>query len=288
MDSKKASAEFTSSARRDWAPESMTNISVINAIKRYGTGNFMILRFCYTYKSIIFLKMVALRVPVKFIQPSIEVLNIRIDEPITLITDLLLAAICFYAFFQIRRLDCSGSGKRYFKYYFLILGLGAMTGGLLGHAFLYRIAEEWKLVSWILIIGSVTLMIHALLELARPYIKKGIVRIISRFNVLIFALVIFFTLWSMAFSPLKFYTIFGMVVVVGSLSYYIYHKTGNRGGLILIGAVGVGLLSAIIFSFQWGLSPWFNHNDISHVILSFSAFHMYKGAVLLMGSVIGS
>jgi hypothetical protein len=46
MDSKKASAEFTSSARRDWAPESMTNIRVIIAIQRYGTGSFMSLRFC--------------------------------------------------------------------------------------------------------------------------------------------------------------------------------------------------------------------------------------------------
>jgi hypothetical protein len=232
--------------------------------------------------------MVALKVPVKFIQPSIEVLNIRIDEPITLITDLLLAAICFYAYFQIRVLDYKGRGKLYFKNYFLVLGLGAMTGGLLGHAFLYRLSDAWKLVSWFLTIGSVALMIHALLEVAGPYMKKGIARIISRCNLLVFALVVFLTIWTMAFSPVKYYNIFGMVVVVGSLSYYIYHKTGNKGGLILMGAVGVGLLSAIIFTFQWGLSPWFNHNDISHLILSFSAYHMYKGAVLIMDSVIGS
>ncbi|MCK5693374.1 MAG: hypothetical protein KAI08_11000, partial [Bacteroidales bacterium] len=134
--------------------------------------------------------------PVKFIQPSIEVLNVRIDEPITLITDLLLAAICFYAYFQIRRLDYTGRSKWYFKNYFLLLGLGAMTGGLLGHAFLYRVSDAWKLVSWILTIGSVTLMIQALLEVSRPYIKKGIARIISQFNVLLFALALFFTLWS--------------------------------------------------------------------------------------------
>ena len=230
--------------------------------------------------------MVALGVPVKFIQPSIEVLNIRIDEPITLITDLLLAAICFYAYFQIRRLDYTGRSKWYFKNYFLLLGLGAMTGGLLGHAFLYRLSDAWKLVSWILTIGSVTLMIHALLEVSRPYIKKGIARFISQFNVLLFALALFFTLWSMAFSPVKYYTAFGMVVIAGSLCYYIYSKTGNRGGLVIMAAVGVGILSPVIFSFQWGLSPWFNHNDISHVILSFSAYYIYKGADLIMGSVI--
>ena len=232
--------------------------------------------------------MLHLNVTEKFIQPSIEVLNTRIDEPITLITDLLLAAICFYAYFRIQRLDYTCGGKRYFKYYFLLLGLGAMTGGLLGHAFLYRLSDAWKLVSWILTIGSVTLMIHALLEVARPYIKKGIARNISRFNVLLFALALFFTLWSKAFSPVTYYTTFGMVVVVGSLCYYIYQKTRSKGTLILMGAVMLGFISALIFSFEWGLSPWFNHRDISHMILCFSAYYMYKGTVLIMGSVIGS
>jgi hypothetical protein len=54
-----------------------------------------------------------------------------------------------------------------------------------------------------------------------------------------------------------------------------------------MGAVLLGFISALIFSFGWGLSPWFNHRDISHLILSFSAYQMYKGAILIMGSVIG-
>ena len=49
-----------------------------------------------------------------------------------------------------------------------------------------------------------------------------------------------------------------------------------------MGAVAIGLLSALIFSYELGLSPWFNHKDISHVILSYSAFSMYKGAELIL------
>ena len=40
--------------------------------------------------------MLNLNVSAKFEQPSIEILSIRIDEPITLITDLLFAAICLF------------------------------------------------------------------------------------------------------------------------------------------------------------------------------------------------
>ncbi len=232
--------------------------------------------------------MVHLNVTEKFIQPSIEILNIRIDEPITTATDLLLAAICFYAFFQIRKLKYTDKVKKYFKYYFLILGLGAATGGLFGHAFLYRLSEGWKLVSWVLTIGSVALIANALMEIARPFVKPRISRLLSMFNVLIFVLALFFTLWSMAFAPVKYYMIFGMVVMVGSLCYFVYRKTKSRGVLLLMSAVGIGVLSAIIFSFEWGVSPWFNHNDISHLILSLSVFSFYKGATLIMdGSVIG-
>jgi len=71
--------------------------------------------------------MVFLGVFQKYLQPSIEILNLRIDEPITTVTDLLFAAICFYAFFQIRRMESGSRVKWYFKYYFLTLGLGALN-----------------------------------------------------------------------------------------------------------------------------------------------------------------
>ena len=52
----------------------------------------------------------------------------------------------------------------------------------------------------------------------------------------------------------------------------------------IVGAVGIGLLSALIFSYELGIGPWLNHNDISHIILSYSAFIMYKGATLILNS----
>lgn len=227
-------------------------------------------------------------VPSNFVQPSIEILNIRIDEPITVATDLLLAAICFYAFFRIRKFEYMGRIKWYFKYYFLTLGLSAAFGGIFGHAFQYTLSEEWKLISWVMTLGSVALIAHALVEVAKPWIKPGLFRIVSGFNILVFVIALFYTIWTVAFSPVKYYMIYGMLVVVGSFSFFIYRKTGSRGMLILMGAVLVGFFSAIIFSFEWGIGPWFNHRDISHLILIFSAYGFYKGAALIMdGSVIG-
>lgn len=226
--------------------------------------------------------MVFLSVFQKYLQPSIEILNLRIDEPITTVTDLLFAAICFYAFFQIRKMESGSRVKWYFKYYFLTLGLGALCGGIFGHAFLYRLSPGWKMVSWILTLFSVALITHALVELSRPLLKPWFSKWVSRINLLILAFALFYTMYTLAFSPVKYYSIFGLVIVVGSLSYYVFLKTRKRGVTVLMAAVGIGFISALVFSFEWGLSPWFNHNDISHVILSFSVFGMYKGAALIL------
>lgn len=220
----------------------------------------------------------------KFIQPSIEVLSIRIDEPVTTITDLIMSAICFYAYYRIRQLESSVRIKGYFKYYFLTLGIATMAGGLLGHAFLYSLPPAWKLVSWIFTLISVAILSHGLIELSKPLLKPGFSRIVSRVNILILSLALLYTLYTLAFSAVKYYAIFGMLMVVGSLSYVIYQKTEIRGVLKLMLGVGVGVLSAIIFSFEWGLGPWLNHNDISHLILSFSTLTLYKGAILIIDS----
>jgi hypothetical protein len=220
----------------------------------------------------------------EFIQPSIEVLSIRIDEPITTMTDLIMAAICFYAYFRIKQIGSTVRIKRYFKYYFLTLGVATLAGGLLGHAFLYSLSPIWKLVSWIFTLLSVAILSHALIELSKPLLKPGFSKMVSRINILILSLALLYTLYTLAFSAVKYYTIFGMFMVVGSLSYVIYQKTEMRGVLKVITGVSVGLLSAIIFSFEWGLGPWLNHNDISHLILSFSAISVYQGAVLIIDS----
>jgi len=217
-----------------------------------------------------------------YIQPSIELWNIRIDEPITTLTDLILAGICFYAYFRIKQVKSKGRIKWYFKYYFLMLGFGAFFGGILGHAFLYGLSPSWKLLSWVFTLISVALFVQALLEVTRPLVNPRFTRIIVRLNFLVFVVALVFILLTLNFFPVKYYSILGMVAIVGSLSVYIIQKSGSRWAMKFLLAVGLGLASALIFSYGWGVGPWFNHQDISHVILSFSALTFYKGAILIL------
>jgi hypothetical protein len=237
------------------------------------------------YKVKIFIKVIDLGVRTKFIQPSIEILNLRIDEPVTTLTDILLAVICVYAFVSLLKVEAAAKSKRYFSLYFLLLGTGALTGGILGHAFQYRLAEEWKLISWTMTLVSVALMVQALLNISGALIRKGLSRMISMLNISLFLLALILTIRSVDFNPVKYYSIVALVLMSGSICYYIHKQTGNRGVLYVMGGVGVGFMSAIIFSLQLGLSHWFNHRDVSHIILSVSVFFVYKGVVMTLKSV---
>ncbi|MEN8158028.1 MAG: hypothetical protein ABFS10_13840 [Bacteroidota bacterium] len=214
----------------------------------------------------------------QYIQPSIYISNIRIDEPVTALTDLVFATVCFYALYRIKRQGEPGRIKALFTYYFLTLGLSAFFGGLFGHAFLYGLSAPWKLISWIFTLASVGIITHALIEMSRSLIKPFLVRVVTWINLLFLLMALFHTIWTLEFVAVKYYTTFGMLAVVGSLSYLIFQKTGNRGVVSLMIAVGIGFVSVVVFSYKWGFSPWFNHNDISHVILAFSALILYKGA----------
>lgn len=69
-------------------------------------------------------------------QPSIELWGILINEPVTVATDLIVSAVCIYAFVKIIQVPYRGKLKAYLLWYFFLMALATMLGGIIGHAFL--------------------------------------------------------------------------------------------------------------------------------------------------------
>lgn len=216
------------------------------------------------------------------LQPSIELVNVRIDEPVTTATDLIMTAVCLYAFFRIRKLEGRGKLNRLFQYYFLTLALGAFFGGILGHGFLYLLAPPWKLVSWVLILISVAIMVHTLIDLAKPLMTPLLPRWLVGINLLVLFSAACITIWTIDFAPVTYYSVFGMFLAVGSLSLFIFRKTGNRSMVWFLGSVGLGLVAAVVYSFRCSFSPWFNHNDLGHLIVICSVLGLFMGATQVL------
>lgn len=68
-------------------------------------------------------------------QPTIEIFDIPIMEPMVTFTDLWITAVCLFALFKLIKLNKKGKVHQYIRWYFGIMALATFLGGVLGHAF---------------------------------------------------------------------------------------------------------------------------------------------------------
>lgn len=215
-------------------------------------------------------------------QPSIYIGDIRIDEPVTTLTDLLVAAVCFYAYVRLRQKSTPKiMVMLMLQYFFLFMGIATVIGGLIGHGFLYALSFEWKLPGWLTSMISVTLAERAVILRSKKYISTSLFTFFSWLNI-----IELLTFMALSFSTLQFifveiHTAYGLLLVVGSFSAFLYRKSRDQSSKYFLYAVGLATLAAIAFSLGIGISPWFNHMDISHVFMALSAALFYRGSVFL-------
>ncbi|HEY9113557.1 MAG TPA: hypothetical protein VIN10_02590, partial [Bacteroidales bacterium] len=89
------------------------------------------------------------------------------------------------------------------------------------------------------------------------------------------------------FTTLNFFFVeahaaYGLLIVVFSFSLVVYLKTKSKGSRFFLMAVAFSAVGALIFMNKLGISIWFNHFDISHIFLAFSAWFFYKGSLLII------
>jgi len=214
-------------------------------------------------------------------QPAIWLGNIKVEEPVTTLSDLLVSAVCFYAFFGLRQHGKSGMVNLLFQYFFLFMGLATAIGGIIGHGFLYAFSFHWKLPGWLTSMVAVTLAERAVILRSRPYLSPRFFVFFSWLNI-----VELLTFMVLSFSTLNFlfveiHSAYGLLGVVGGFSIFLYRKTGTPATKKFLYAVGLAGLAAFFFTSRLGLSPWFNHIDISHTFMAISTYLFYWGALQL-------
>ena len=240
-------------------------------------------------------------------QPSIEIWGLQINEIVTSGTDLIVAAVCLYAFLQLRKIPKKTKLKSYLLVYFLLMSIATTLGGLIGHAFLwyfdttwtnpawitnfidsipFLISQEpayaWKLPAWIISMLSVMFVERAAIEQLRNHISSKLssaFRIVNMVELCIFMLI---TLVTLNFKYVEIHSGYGLMFVVLSLQGYAYLKTKNKGNKLFIIGVGIAAVAALFYMFEIGIGKWFNHLDISHILMAISAYVFYRGSKILL------
>lgn len=239
-----------------------------------------------------------------FEQPSIFPFGLRIDEPVTTITDLMVSFVCFYAFYKLNKIEVHNKVHLYLRYYFLSMGIATAIGGLIGHGFLYlfntqwqspegfvniiskifgedllkEVANPWKLPGWLTSMFSIALVERASIEYARPLINKKVGSFFAYLNVIELLTFVTLTFVTLNFFFVEIHSAYGLLIVVTSFNLIVYIRTKKKGSKLFLIAVGLSAIGALFFMNQWGIGPWFNHFDVSHVLMTFSAIFFYIGS----------
>lgn len=214
-----------------------------------------------------------------FQNPTIYIGGLRIDEPITTITDLLFCAVCFFAFFKTRNLSVDKAVNLY-RWFFLLTGLSTLVAALIGHAFLYHFGFEAKIYGWIFGVFGISFAQFAALYHTRRSISETLFKtlfVIGCIEVVV-AFVLTFVVWS--FIVVEVHTAFGLVLMVTILEAIHYKKTRSRLSINMIYGVGLAVIAVIFHISKLAPSVWFNHIDVSHIFMALSMYMMYKGVSL--------
>lgn len=211
-------------------------------------------------------------------QPSIEILGIRFDEPVNCATDLLVTAVCWYAYYRLRSMGTKVRSVELIKYYFLVMGIATLLGGTLGHAFKYMLAPEWKIPGWVISMFAVMLIERSSIEYARPLIKPGLGRFFLWMNSIELFVLLTLTIVSLNFNYVLAHSAYGLGAVVGGFHLFTYLKTKERASLRMVQAVLIAGVGALFYIGEWGISVWFNHLDMGHTTMALGCWFFYLGS----------
>ena len=211
------------------------------------------------------------------VQPDGFLLGVRIAEPVTSATALMVSAVCWYAWCRLGRSAPANEVVWLARSFFLLLGLATFLGGLVGHAFLYRFTFTWKAPGWILSMAGIVALERAAIVHARPLMAPAWGQAFSVLNVVEFALVLYLALATLDFRIVEIHAAYGLVVVVGLFEGYVFAKTRDPGSRSVLAAVLVATVAALVHAARVSPSVWFTFFDVGHVLMGLGALLLMRG-----------
>jgi hypothetical protein len=209
--------------------------------------------------------------------PQVQVYGVTVLEPFNIVTNLLISAVCWYAFAQLRKQQARDRAQLLATYFFLIMGISTALGGIVGHGFLYATGIWGRLPGWLLSMVAVALMERAAISHARSLLAPRAGKWLSWLNYVEIISIATITCITLNFTFTELHAAYGLLFVLFSIELYAYIKTKHAAGPAFFRATALGALAALTHQMHWGINRWFNHNDVSHLIMAAAVWQYYLG-----------
>ena len=206
----------------------------------------------------------------------------HIQEPMTAVTDLLIAAVSFYAFFRLlRRWPGPAACERWYLWFFLVMGFSTVFGGFLNHAFAYIFppGDRNMLPNWITNVLSVSCYAMAMVERAdgvrRLPLRKALLAAVGVETVAVVGL----TLWKMSFLYAEIHIAVVLYVFSLPLQIRLWRDGFRRENALAWAGTAVMSLIPVVLIAKLSFSEHFNFFDISHVIIATAMYLYYRAGL---------
>jgi len=200
-------------------------------------------------------------------------------EPMTVLTDVLLAAAAIWAGSRI--LGASRAPVHlYFALSFFLIALGTLAGATI-HAVRHTSLVRWVPLLWRITGIAVGTSVTAMLAGTFYHLLPAEYADILRWTVLGLSIVYAAWIWrDYRFrNVIVFYSV-SMAFILGAMGLS-YVSTGSPGAKLIAVGILISFAAAAVQRSGFRLARHFNHNDIYHVIQLIGLYFFYRGALLL-------
>lgn len=207
-------------------------------------------------------------------QPAIGVFGYLLYEPVTVITDLMLAGFCIYYANLTRKYHAI-----VWPYFFLLMAFATFTGAF-GHGLFTDKNNQLQLISRMSAVIAVcvaTLASIATIKFKAPVL---LFQILALFEMGITLVLLYL---KNDFLVVKYNSILGMGIFTGGIQVGNLF-TGSSGSKYILAGIIINALAGAVHAAKLSVNEWFNHNDIGHFIMMLGLFTIAKGAIELSSS----
>ena len=208
--------------------------------------------------------------------------NLDLLEPITFFGDLLIAAFCFYFAYKILKMNTKVSFYNYWRWFFISFGIAIIIGGI-GHLLYNYTGAFGKWFGWLGSLISLIFLEIAFISLyPNPKVNK-ILYIISYIKLLLMFVIELLILsygdidknQALGLIVPSINSIIGIGIYAGYFGFY-YQKARDENFKYFWVGVLVLVPTCFVQIFKINPHPYFDRNDLSHIILMLSFILFYQ------------
>lgn len=208
---------------------------------------------------------------------AFEFAGLDLLEPMSLVTNWILAFTCFYFFFKL--IKAKNEFYHYWTLFYIVFGLSAFLGGL-GHLFYNYTGLYGKLPAFSLAVIANFFIERATYTIVKDETTKSKLEWFSVLKVIVSVLILSITV---NFKVVEINTAITVLLILGRFTYSIKNE-GNASKYYLMGIL-ILVVTVTVQILKLNIHLWFNKDDFSHLLIALAMCMFYKATTIFGGQV---